>query len=66
MALRDLVLKLHFRMALKLLDLRQIALVDTLYSILTEDIVRYNHTDVLPEAELVALIKTWINQGANN
>lgn len=37
-----------------------------LYSILTEDIVRYNHTDVLPEAELVALIKIWINQGANN
>lgn len=32
--------------------------------ILTEDIVKYNHTDVLPESELVTLIKTWIANGA--
>ncbi len=35
-----------------------------LHHILTEDIVRYNHTDVLPEAELVTLIDTWIQEGA--
>ncbi len=28
--------------------------------VLTEDVVRYNHTDVLPEKELVTLVKTWI------
>lgn len=32
--------------------------------ILSEDIVRYNHTDVLPEAELLTLINTWIDNGA--
>lgn len=32
--------------------------------ILTQDIVNYNHTDVLPEEELVTLIKTWITNGA--
>jgi hypothetical protein len=32
--------------------------------ILTTDIVRYNHTDVLPEAEMITLIETWIKDGA--
>ncbi len=36
-----------------------------LHHILTEDIVHYNHTDVLPEAELVTLIDTWIGEGAS-
>lgn len=36
-----------------------------LYEILQDDIVRYNHTDVLPEAELIDLIYTWIANGAN-
>ena len=35
-----------------------------LVDILTNDIVNYNHTDVLPEDELITLIKTWINDGA--
>lgn len=35
-----------------------------LTDILTQDIVNYNHIDVLPEAELVTLIKTWITNGA--
>lgn len=34
--------------------------------ILTEDVVKYNHTDVLPEDELVTLIKTWIANGAKD
>ncbi len=36
-----------------------------LHHILTEDIIRYNHTDVLPETELVTLIDTWIHTGAS-
>lgn len=35
-----------------------------LIDILNQDIIQYNHTDVLPENELVTLIKTWINKGA--
>ncbi|WP_300762227.1 hypothetical protein [uncultured Parabacteroides sp.] len=35
-----------------------------LIDILTGDIVNYNHTDVLPQDELVTLIKTWIKDGA--
>lgn len=35
-----------------------------LIDILTGDIVNYNHTDVLPQDELVTLIKTWIRDGA--
>ena len=35
-----------------------------LLDILTRDIVNYNHTDVLPQEELVTLIKTWISDGA--
>jgi len=35
-----------------------------LVKILEEDIINYNHTDVLPEAELIQLIETWINNGA--
>lgn len=35
-----------------------------LINILTQDIVNYNHTDVLPEEELATLIKTWITNGA--
>ncbi len=35
-----------------------------LVDILENDILRYNHTDVLPEAELITLIETWINNGA--
>lgn len=35
-----------------------------LLDILESDIVKYNHTDVLPEKELIQLIKTWINEGA--
>ncbi len=35
-----------------------------LVTILKEDLIRYNHTDVLPEDELITLIETWINQGA--
>lgn len=35
-----------------------------LVDILTNDTVNYNHTDVLPEDELITLIKTWINDGA--
>jgi len=35
-----------------------------LREILEEDIINYNHTDVLPEAELIQLIETWINNGA--
>ncbi len=31
-----------------------------LVKVLQEDIVRYNHTDVLPEKELISLVKTWI------
>ncbi|RHJ92132.1 hypothetical protein [Parabacteroides bouchesdurhonensis] len=37
-----------------------------LVDILTEDIVNYNHTDVLPQEELVTLIKEWITQGAKD
>ncbi|MDH6359029.1 hypothetical protein [Parabacteroides sp. PF5-9] len=36
-----------------------------LTEILEEDIIRYNHTDVLPEKELITLIKTWIENGAH-
>lgn len=35
-----------------------------LIEILREDILQYNHTDVLPEAELIDLIETWIRNGA--
>jgi hypothetical protein len=35
-----------------------------LIDILKEDILAYNHTDVLPEAELVTLIETWVANGA--
>lgn len=35
-----------------------------LVDILKEDIIQYNHTDVLPEAELIDLIETWINNGS--
>ncbi|MDR3118041.1 MAG: cytochrome c [Mediterranea sp.] len=35
-----------------------------LNDILTSDIVNYNHTDVLPENELITLIETWIKEGA--
>jgi len=35
-----------------------------LMKILREDIIQYNHTDVLPEAELIDLIETWIKNGA--
>lgn len=35
-----------------------------LREVLEEDIINYNHTDVLPEAELIQLIETWINDGA--
>lgn len=35
-----------------------------LIDILTEDIVNYNHADVLPQDELLTLIKTWITNGA--
>ncbi len=31
-----------------------------LIHVLQEDIVRYNHTDVLPEKELITLVKTWV------
>lgn len=34
-----------------------------LMDILENDIVGYNHTDVLPEQELVTLIETWIKNG---
>jgi hypothetical protein len=33
--------------------------------ILNEDILQYNHTDVLPEAELIDLIEAWIKGGAS-
>jgi hypothetical protein len=32
--------------------------------VLSLDIINYNHTDVLPEAELITLIETWIKEGA--
>ena len=35
-----------------------------LTDILENDLVQYNHTDVLPEKELITLIKTWIDNGA--
>lgn len=35
-----------------------------LLQILEEDIIQYNHTDVLPEAELIDLIETWIRNDA--
>lgn len=35
-----------------------------LIDILTRDIVNYNHTDVLPEEELITLVRTWITNGA--
>jgi len=34
-----------------------------LVEILEDDIIQYNHTDVLPEAELIDLIETWIKNG---
>ena len=37
-----------------------------LIEILEEDLLNYNHTDVLPHDELVTLLKTWISNGANN
>lgn len=35
-----------------------------LLQVLTEDLINYNHTDVLPEAELIELIRAWIDVGA--
>ena len=35
-----------------------------LLDVLSTDIIGYNHTDVLPEAELKTLIRTWVAQGA--
>lgn len=35
-----------------------------LYDVLKEDIINYNHTDVLPESELIELISAWITNGA--
>lgn len=35
-----------------------------LMDILENDLIHYNHTDVLPEKELITLIKTWIDSGA--
>lgn len=35
-----------------------------LIKVLKEDIVKYNHTDVLPESELITLMETWIKDGA--
>ena len=35
-----------------------------LVTVLKEDLIRYNHTDVLPEDELITLIETWIDNGA--
>lgn len=37
-----------------------------LHEILVSDIIRYNHTDVLPEEELITLLDTWIEAGAKN
>ena len=37
-----------------------------IHDILTSDIINYNHTDVLPENELITLIDTWIKSGAKN
>ncbi|WP_321480549.1 hypothetical protein [uncultured Bacteroides sp.] len=37
-----------------------------IHNVLTSDIIGYNHTDVLPEEELVTLIDTWIENGAKN
>lgn len=37
-----------------------------LVEILENDVVGYNHTDVLPESELIDLIKTWIKTCENN
>ncbi|MDL2265448.1 cytochrome c [Parabacteroides sp. OttesenSCG-928-G07] len=33
-----------------------------LVKVLKEDVIQYNHMDVLPEAELVTLIETWVNK----
>lgn len=33
-----------------------------LIKVLKEDVIQYNHMDVLPEAELVTLIETWVDQ----
>ncbi|MDF9831752.1 hypothetical protein [Parabacteroides sp. PF5-6] len=35
-----------------------------LLEILREDLIQYNHTDVLPEAELIDLVETWIRNDA--
>lgn len=37
-----------------------------LIDVLTNDMLNYNHTDVLPEEELLTLLKTWIDNGAKN
>lgn len=37
-----------------------------LIDVLTDDMLNYNHTDVLPEEELITLLKTWIDNGAQN
>ncbi len=37
-----------------------------LIEVLTEDILKYNHTDVLPQDELLTVLKTWISNGADD
>lgn len=32
--------------------------------VLQNDVLKYNHTDVLPEAELIQLLRAWIEEGA--